>query len=523
MREHNIFKVFGMTFLLLGTTCLGSGFLYADSKIPVLVFAPEGSRGVASTARNRINQYFRALLEIDKAIQLREPKPGMVVPPQPVQQAPVKKVVNHRIERAQRLIDKGKRLINKRRYEEAVRALYQGTNILEHNLADLEDFDVYVQAKLELAVAFAMADYMDEAAASIRTVLTVRPDFFLDKGQYPKRFVKFFNRIRTHFSKHTGGEVDVLTNSSDARIYCDGNLAGTGSATIKGLHRGRHYVRIVSDGYKNRAIRIYTPIAGKKTIHVRLRPLKGKARKRAGSNKFDLAGNLAALQKLVQLGKFDRRFKTVARRLTDHYKTPFLLVGYIAHADQAFHLAVFVYRRKDNQIFQLNPALISDDMSNLQVAVLDLESSLSKFVTGQAKAQAVTSRPAIYALVPPPPPPPAPVAKPAPLPKPVVVTQPKPKPRVVTTPPPPPAPAVTVRPTPAPRAATPSVHITELPAGFPMTGAEGPAIEKPWYKKWWVWTIVGVAVVGAGVGTYFGVSASHGSSGFSAHVNWTPY
>lgn len=41
------------------------------------------------------------------------------------------------------------------------------------------------------------------------------------------------------------------------------------------------------------------------------------------------------------------------------------------------------------------------------------------------------------------------------------------------------------------------------------------AASKPWYRKWWVWTIVGVAVVGAGVG--LGVGLSQGGETSSGH------
>ena len=43
--------------------------------------------------------------------------------------------------------------------------------------------------------------------------------------------------------------------------------------------------------------------------------------------------------------------------------------------------------------------------------------------------------------------------------------------------------------------------------------ATAPEAKTPIYKKWWLWTIVGVVVVGAGVGAGVGVALSSGPCG----------
>jgi hypothetical protein len=45
-------------------------------------------------------------------------------------------------------------------------------------------------------------------------------------------------------------------------------------------------------------------------------------------------------------------------------------------------------------------------------------------------------------------------------------------------------------------------------------------VDTPWYRKWWVWTIIGGAVV-AGTGTALGLAlSSEEPSGFRTVVNW---
>jgi tetratricopeptide (TPR) repeat protein len=71
---------------------------------------------------------------------------------------------------------------------------------------------------------------------------------------------------------------------------------------------------------------------------------------------------------------------------------------------------------------------------------------------------------------------------------------PKPTPPVVETPPPSKPPAAV---TPQPPPPHPELVVTKAPAP-----------PRPAYKKWWVWTLVGVGAAGAAVGIYFGAAST---------------
>ena len=65
-----------------------------------------------------------------------------------------------------------------------------------------------------------------------------------------------------------------------------------------------------------------------------------------------------------------------------------------------------------------------------------------------------------------------------------------------------------------------SVENQDLP---PMQEAEIIEERKPWYKKWWVWAIVGVVLVGGAavaLGGGGGSSDSTGSGPGNINVNW---
>jgi len=74
--------------------------------------------------------------------------------------------------------------------------------------------------------------------------------------------------------------------------------------------------------------------------------------------------------------------------------------------------------------------------------------------------------------------------------------------------PPGPPPPESAPPTGTPAVATPA-------PGAPSVTATAPTREQrqPVYKKWWLWTVVGVVVVGAAVGLGVGLGTAHASAG----------
>lgn len=68
-------------------------------------------------------------------------------------------------------------------------------------------------------------------------------------------------------------------------------------------------------------------------------------------------------------------------------------------------------------------------------------------------------------------------------------------------------------------------HSVEPAANAPATAtavtSEAPPKKTPVYKKWWLWTVVGVAVVGVGLGLGLGLGLQGGASAPSSHFGTT--
>ena len=70
----------------------------------------------------------------------------------------------------------------------------------------------------------------------------------------------------------------------------------------------------------------------------------------------------------------------------------------------------------------------------------------------------------------------------------------------------------------------PTGGFDEIPPDFPLDAGGVPYSggPKPWYKKWWVWTLVG-GVVAAGAATATAIVLTRGGGGedrFAGSVTW---
>ena len=84
-----------------------------------------------------------------------------------------------------------------------------------------------------------------------------------------------------------------------------------------------------------------------------------------------------------------------------------------------------------------------------------------------------------------------------------------------------PAPAPVMSPAPAPVAAAGAQGSIGNPTN-PWESPGDPSGDEAWYEKWWVWTIVGVAVVGGATaaGVVLGTGGESTPAGFRADVKW---
>ncbi len=474
----------------------------AAGKTAVLFVPLQRSEHVAESVPPRVEEYLRALVEIDPSIRLvtvapeawkaPEETPAPAAGPEPVRENPV-------LQKARGLAESGRAAVQKRRFEAGLLQLMKAERLFRGQLAALEDFDQYVDVLVWIAAGLVLGGFREEAGPALRNLVTVRPDIALPAAEFDKRFIDAVEGAKGRLAR--GAAVAVQVNDEGASVYVDGRLVGQGNQTVQDLVQGRHFVRVTVPGMRPQA----------RFVTVRKTTTAAFQFKRAKPK--EVAKRPARpLTEYARTGEYDAAFVQDARDAVQKASCEFAVLGYVARSDAAFHIGLFLFEARGARLAAIEPAVVDTDLTNLQVALLELESRLAKAVEQFPEDRVVLTRPPLYAIVPSQPP----VAVPAPAPVPT-----------------PPAPAATTEPSPAPAspapaapvaATAPSGSFEDLPPDFPIETLPGREPSRPWYEKWWVWTAIGgAAAVALGVGLGVGLGRGGGGGGqstFGANVRW---
>ncbi|HOU54742.1 MAG TPA: hypothetical protein PLQ97_12510 [Myxococcota bacterium] len=494
-----------------------------QTRVAKVLFVPvQRAETVPETVPGRVENYLRALVEIDPTIRMYQMEPESAPPPrEPEAQAtpaPAPTLAplppNPNLDRAARQAETGRDLIRSGKVEKGLSVLISARGLYEKHLSDLESFESFVDVLTWIAAGFLKGGFLEEGNDALNRLLVVRPDLSPDVETFGQAFVDAVAAARRRLKE--GPALIVVASTPNAAIYVDGRLVGAGTQTVSGLKAGVHYVRAVDDSSFPKAevvtIRGNGPV--KKTLTLKSRVLSGGQRTASRPVPAPEARE-ARLTDLVRTGEVHgSRFHALARKAADPVLADYVLVSYLARTEGAYHLGVFLHDVRTGVTVGLDPAIIDSDLGNLQVAMLDLEGRLAQAVATWPADRVVTSRPPLYDLrvsrpaVVAAPAPAAPAPAPAPTPAPApAAPAPAPAPAVQ------PAPAAALPPAAAPRpapAAVPQGGFDDIPEDFPMeTLAPAPA-KKPVYKQWWLWTVVGLVV--AGGATAAGVLLGRGSS-----------
>lgn len=459
---------------------------------------------------SRVEEYFRALIEIEPRIKLvslpvelgaypstaTEPEAPKVQAAEP---APVLAPLppHPDLDKAQRLAGEGRDLSKAGKYERALTTLMQAQELYGRRISELEDFERYVDVLVWIAASFLNGGYNEEGNGALANVLTLRPGLSVDAGEFGPKFVAAVDAAKKRVTE--GPSITVVAEPAEAAIYVDGRLVGTGTQVVSGLPRGKHFVRVVADSHipGSKVVVTKGSAGAKAAVALKSRLPKVKERKVVAAPVVE--SKARPLTEYARTGAYlEPGFVKEAQAAANKTLADFVLFSYLARSDSSFQLGLFLMDARSGELVPVDPAIVDTDLGNLQIALLDLESRLAKAVTEFPRDRLVKARPAIYDLR---------AARPVPVPTPVAAVVPAPAP----TPAPTPAPAQVVEPAPVrtsgeltsaqpalpPAApASPSGGFDELPSDFPMENLAPAPAKTPVYKKWWLWTIVGVVVAG---------------------------
>jgi hypothetical protein len=500
----------------------------APARTAKILYVPvQRAESVPEGVPTRVEEYFRALIEIEPRIKLvtlpseLAPLQGMAPAPEASRPEPavmLPPLAPHPdLDRAARLAGEGRDLAKAGKLERALTTLMQAQELYGKRIGELEDFERYVDVLVWIAASFLNGGYAEEGNAALGNVLTLRPNLSVDAGEFGAKFVAAVDAAKKRTAE--GPAITVVADPPEGAIYVDGRLVGTGTQVVSDLPRGKHFVRVVADLHYPAAATVTTrgTAASKVTVTLKSRV----ARVAKGKPAVAAEPKSRPLTEYARTGAYlESGFVKESQAAAGKTLSDYVLYSYLGRSESAFQLGLFLLDARNGELVAIDPAIIDTDLGNLQIALLDLESRLAKALGDFPRDRLVRARPALYDLK---------GSRPAPTPTPVAVAVPVP----VPAPPPvvaqqPPAPVARATPArtygtqqPAPRQAlppaapaAPSGGFDELPTDFPMEDLAPAPAKVPVYKKWWLWTIVGVAVVGGATaaGVVLGTKSSKAAS-----------
>jgi len=374
----------------------------ADSGKPkVYVFPFIKGEEVSDVVFNKVEQYFLTLFKMSTKLQ--------IVGDDDLKAAEVKKVTEKKresartmapwLEKADNLLWKGKDLLVKKSYRDAMQALNEAKELYESNYLELRDYDKLVDANLQLAIAFFRAGYKDNGEELLKDVLVWRPTLVVDKKKYPKDFVQSLDQLRELMEKRKGGVLRVEASpSAGAKVFVDGMLKGTLSGgksglDVRGLYRGKHYVQVVKDGYKIWAKKVGVPPAGRTSKVV---AELSSAPQQSGALASDLEGESFRVYQFALEGNYGPKFSKIATKFAEKAQVPYLLFGFVSKEPKGTKLTLFLFKSAWSATAEVEPVDFDHNLTNLQVNLLFLEANLASALQTFPKSRVVRGTPAVY-------------------------------------------------------------------------------------------------------------------------------
>ncbi len=465
--------------------------------VGIVPFARKGEVGVLAAAR--IEEYLRQMLSAGDALK---PLPAKVIdsgkPLTPI----VKEVKEKPLTPAQKALDRADTLSVTARTmveenedpNDVLKLLKAAAQRYEDNFVELVDFtklvDVYAQAatiSLKLNDTKGAKEWLEKA-------VVLQPTFVVDTRKASKPLQQALTQARQGLADKEGANLSIDCPIAGADVFVDGVKVGNCPSQVKDLLQGTHYVQVRKVGAQPWG---QTFVA------------KGKDGTISANIKIDedptsigLTVPPEDIKAFAGSGNFHEKvFKNMASMFSKQVGAQYLLYGVVSKNPRSLELHLFLFQAKTKRVCALDKVEYQPTLGDLQMKTLDSEGRVRAALTtckevedlpavfdASAEAKAETPAAAVVPVAPP-------TVEPeeAPLPK----AKPEPKIRPVAK-------------------AEPAVDANADPyAGLLHDEDETEA--KPWYKKWWPWTLAGVVVAGGvGAAIYAATRQPAPATGFSA-------
>lgn len=142
----------------------------------------------------------------------------------------------------------------------------------EQAVAALTRIDPLVEALRLQAAAYALSGDEKNARRSFEKLLALDPGATLSDPRIPESVQPVFAAAAERAQKKPTGTMTVYAAPAAAEVYVDGRFRGSAPLSIDNLPVGRHYVRVLRDGYQAFGSPVDIGARSEETVQATLRP-----------------------------------------------------------------------------------------------------------------------------------------------------------------------------------------------------------------------------------------------------------
>lgn len=401
-----------------------------------------------------------------------------------------------RVAKAELLRVSGKEALAKGDAKGGMQQLNAALKLYEEGLASVQKLEAVGETLAFLAEAAILQDFGGDAKDYLKRLTTILGDADLPSG-LDGRTRAMYDKVRAKLLRKKRGTLKITTTPPGATVRLDGITRGKTPLVIKDLVRGDHYVQVEHPEAGLGAQRVRVKGGNIREAEVALSQELGPGPAQAADAKVT-----AALIERASKGTLDQTFRDQAEAIAVQVRARYVVVGHIAPQGNGFVLSAYLYGTQEKQTAAFDQFKFRAELSSVFVQAANFASAVEKAVTNFPFDSVVHGNIMVAAT---------------------------PRPPPVRRPPAPATEAPRRRPPPPPEKREPTPEELALSGSLPdepldLTGRRATRPDDddddPWYGAWWVWTLVGVAVVG---GTAYGgymLLDDDSQTGFRGEVEW---
>lgn len=272
--------------------------------------------------------------------------------------------------------------------EAALDSFKRAVELLEANLADVQDYNVLSDAVMNLALAYHLNGFDLDGRKRMKQFADMKPDFVLNKDKFPQELREVFDEEVAKIKKAGPGKLVVTSNVEGAKVWVDGVEKGVTPLVLEDVGFGYHYMVVRDDAGNTWAEQIRVRGRGKEQAISAELSAAGEKQQEAG----ELPGYYTDLVSKIQTGAYTvADLEPYLVELSTKTRAPHI-AWITMYKDNFQYVAVpFIWRESDGRLVQVKETRFNFELSDLAIGVSKMSRNIADAMEAMPEDQAVTS------------------------------------------------------------------------------------------------------------------------------------